>query len=131
MTQHALPFFDSSEAATKYAIEASGKDPKDVAHALWPDKSPAAARTALLNALNENRAERLTADQHVFIANYCRRYDWLYFVAMQCSHSRPEHITPAEVAARLQQQLFAKTDELRGLLSQIEALKPKLGRVAA
>lgn len=130
MSQQILPFFDSAEAATKHAIEASGKDPKEVGHALWPDKSPAAARTALLNALNENRAERLTADQHVFVANYCRRYDWLYYVAMQCSHSRPEHVTPAEVAARLQQQLFAKTDELRGLLTQIDALRPKPGVAA-
>lgn len=130
MTAESFPFFDSSEAATRHAIEASGRDPKDVAHALWPDKNVAAARTALLNALNENRPERLTADQHAFVARYCQRYDWLYYVCYQLSHSRPVPQTAADQAAQIQTALFSKAEEMRGLLNQIELLKPKLRAVA-
>lgn len=127
---HALPFHESAEAATKHAIAASGKTVKQVGAALWPDKSADAARTALSNALNENRDERLTADQHIFIANFCGQYDWLYYAAHQCSHARPAQETPQARAAEVQAALFAKAAELRSLLNQIEALEPKLRSAA-
>lgn len=130
MSQSALPFFDSAEEATKHAMQASGKNPKAVAAALWPEKSADAARTALLNALNPNRDERLTADQHLFIANYCGEFSFVQYICLKTSHAQPVLQTPTEHAARLQSALFAKTDELRGLLSQIEALKPRLQAAA-
>lgn len=130
MSNESFPFFESSEAATRHAIEASGRDMKDVAHALWPDRNPLAARTLLLNALNENRAERLTADQHAHVARICGRYDWLYYVCYQLGHSRPVPQTPADQAAEIQHALFKKAEEMRGLLNQIEQLKPKLRAVS-
>lgn len=131
MSQENFPFFESSEAATKHAIQSSGREIKDVAKALWPDKSVDAARTALSNALNENRSERLTADQHLFVAKYIGRFEWLYYVCHQCSHTRPVPVTPAEQAAALQSALFEKSGELRALLDQVEALKPKLRAVGS
>jgi hypothetical protein len=123
MSQENFPFFESSEAATKHAIQASGRDMKEVAKALWPDKTVDAGRTALLNALNENRSERLTAGQHIFIAKHCGRFDWLYFVCHQLSHTRPIAVTPAEQVAELQQLLFRKAAELKPVLEQIEKLR--------
>ena len=125
-----MPFFESAEAATKHAIQSSGKTMKEVAGKLFPGKTITAAQTHLLNCLNENRDEKLTSDEHIAIANYCRVYDWLYYAAMQCSHSRPVAQTPSDQAAALQSALFSKTDELRGLLAQIDLLKPKLGLAA-
>lgn len=126
MTQHALPFFDTAEAATKHAIHASGRSIKEVASHLWPGRTIAAAQTHLSNCLNDNRDEKLTADEHIAIATFVEHYDWLYYSAMRCSHSRPVLVTPEEVAIRLQQEVFSKASELKGLIAQIEALQPKL-----
>lgn len=128
MTQQTMPFFDSAEAATKHAIEVSGKTLKDVGLALWPEKSADAARTALANALNENRSERLTFDQHLLIANYCGYYQVLQYAAHKCSHSAPAPQSPEDQAARLQQALFAGAEHMRSVLAQIDALKPRLAQ---
>lgn len=126
MTQQALPFFESDKAATKYAIQASGKSVKGVAHALWPNKTMERAQTDLLTALNENRTEQLSTDEHIFIAEYCQQFDWLFYACHRCGHARPAAVTPSEQAAELQAALFSKTDELRALLNQVDLLKPKL-----
>lgn len=122
MNQEVMPFFDSSEAATKHAIQVSGKPPKDVALVLWPDKSIGRAGTDLNNALNENRGERLTADQHILVANYCQQYHWLYYVAHQCSHAQPQRVTP-EARRAQQQEDFAKlAKQMKGLLAEMGSL---------
>ena len=123
-----MPIFDTAEAATKHAIHASGKTIKEVAGHLWPARTVPSAQTHLHNCLNETRDEKLTADEHIAIANFCKRFEWLHYCAFQCSHDRPAPVTPEHQAKELQTQLFAKTDELRGLLAQIDLLKPKLGR---
>ena len=126
MSQQTLPFFDSDKAATKYAIQASGKSTKQVAAALWPNKTMERAQTDLNNALNDNRGEQLSSDEHSFIANFCQQYDWLYYQSHKCRHSRPVLQTPEEVAAQVQEALFAKADELEALLRQIRAVNPRL-----
>lgn len=126
MSQSSLPFFESAEEATRHAIAVSGKAPKQVAGALWPDKSPASAHTALMNALNDNRSERLTFDQHLFVANYCGSYDVLRYAAHQCDHSQPVPQAPAEKASQLQALLFQQAAGMEDLLRQIKALQPKL-----
>lgn len=130
MSQQRMPFFESAEDATRFAIAASGKAPKQIACALWPDKSPAAAHTALMNALNEGRSERLTFDQHLFVATYTGQFDVLRYAAMLCDHSQPVPQAPQEKAAQLQAALFSQAANLKGLLQQIEALQPKLERAA-
>lgn len=130
MSQQEMPFFESAEAATKHAIQVSGKTVKQVAAMLWPGKTVDAAQTRLANCLNDAREEKLTADEHACIAEYCERYDFLHYLAHRLNHTQPALQTPVEQAAQLQAALFSKTDELRGLLAQIDALKPKLPRAA-
>ncbi|MCR9092351.1 MAG: hypothetical protein NXI11_13430 [Proteobacteria bacterium] len=117
--EHAMPWFESSEEATRHAIQASGKPLKAVAAALWPDKSPTRAYTDLANALNENRSERLTADQHIFIANHCGQFDWLYFAADQCCHSRPHAIAKEDREARLKQEFIDAVKHLKHIQAQL------------
>lgn len=125
MSESASPVFDSAEAATKHAIHASGHSVKAVASALWPDRSPAAAHTALLNALNENRAERLTFDQHLFVANFCHRFDLLHYAATRCNHTPPQPCTPAQQVAQIQAAICNQSDQLRALLTQLDLLRSK------
>lgn len=130
MTQESMPFFDSAEEATRHAILVSGKNPKSVGAALWPDKTAEAARTALMNALNPNRDERLTADQHLFVANFCSQYDYVYYVCHRCNHSRPKLQTPEDQLERLRQDFYAATDLMKDLVSQIDSAKARLAGAA-
>lgn len=125
MTQQSLPFFESDKAATKYAIQSSGKTPKAVAHALWPNKTVDRAQTDLLNALNDGRDEQLSTDEHIFVATYCGQFDWLFYVCHRCAHSRPVAQSPEEVSAQLQAALFQKADELDSVIQQIRQMRPK------
>ena len=131
MSQQSMPFFDSDKAATKYAIQASGKTMKDVGHALWPNKSIERAQTDLLNALNDGRAEQLSSDEHAFIANYTGQDEWVRYVCLKTSHDAPRRVTPSEQAAALQEALFTKAGELRSLLDQVDALRPRLKAVGS
>lgn len=130
MTQQSMPFFESDKAATKYAIQASGKSMKDVGHALWPNKTMERAQTDLLSALNENRAEQLSTDEHIFIAVYVGQFEWLHYACHRAMHSRPSPVSPSEQAAELQQALFDTAGQMRALLDRVDALKPRL-RAAA
>lgn len=124
VNQQALPFFESDKAATKYAIQQSGKSPKDVAHALWPNKTVERAQTDLLNALNENRESQLSTDEHIFIANLCGQYDWLYFACHRCSHSRPVAQTPDEQKAQVEAAILETVDRMERLVKDFKAISP-------
>lgn len=128
MNQQAMPFFDSDKAATRYAMSSSGKEPKEIAHALWPTKTVPRATTDLLNALNDGREEQLSSDEHAFIANYCKSYEWLYYHCHKLTHSRPVLQTPGEVQAQLQAALLEKAGELEHLLQDIRRYAPVKGR---
>lgn len=128
MTQEAMPFFDSAEDATRYAVQASGKSPKAVAAALWPSLKADSAYARFMNALNPEKPEKLTADEHAFVAEFCQRFEFLYFMAHRLGHSRPVLQLPENQIAELQDALFAKGDELKSILAQIALIKPKLNR---
>ncbi len=125
MSQQTMPFFESAEAATRQAIQNSGKSMKEVAAHIWKGKSVSAAQTHLLNCLNESREEKLSADEHIAIAEFCQEFDYLYYCAHRLSHTRPTLVTPEEHAAAIQAELMRKVDELQPLLSAFQRLRPK------
>lgn len=111
-----MPFYESAEAATKAAIQASGLAPKAVAHALWKGKTQEAAATRLMNCLNDARDEKLTADEHIAIAQIVGHYHYLYYNCAQLSHERPRFISPEAVAAEKQERFIALAKEMKALL---------------
>lgn len=125
MNQQSLPFFESDKAATKYAIQASGKSPKEVAAALWPNKTIERAQTDLLNALNENRESQLSTDEHIFVANFCGQYDWLYFACHRCGHSRPVAQTPEDQKAQVEAAIVSAVEHFETLVKRFKELTPK------
>ncbi|HZR35699.1 MAG TPA: hypothetical protein VFA75_10015 [Nevskia sp.] len=127
MSQHSLPFFESAEEATRHAIEASGRKFKEVAPALWPDKSVEAATTLLRNALNEARAERLTFDQHLLIARHVGRFDVLLYAAMSCNHSLPTPVAPADLEAKLQRDFIASVQQLESIQRRLSSIQQRTG----
>lgn len=130
MSQRALPFFESDKAATKYAIQASGKTPKEVAAHIWPNKTVERAQTDLLNALNENRESQLSTDEHIAIANFTGQYDWLYFACHRCAHSQPTAQTPEDQKAQVEAAILETVDRFEVLVRQFKQLTPK-GRARA
>ncbi len=132
MSQESMPFFDSAEEATRTAIQMSGQNYKTVGLIVWPQKSADAASSALRNALNENREERLTADQHLLIANNLQRFEFLHYCAHKCGHSRPEQITPEERKAQFEAAFMQTAHQMRELLKRIDDLQqPTKLRVVA
>lgn len=130
MSQDVLPFFDSDKQATAHAILLSGKSRKDVAHALWSHKTVDRALSDLNVALNENRDEQLSSDEHAFIANYTGQYCWLHYACYRCSHSRPHLETPAEQVAEAQAAVFSEARAIVGRLNALLSLEPKLQKKA-
>lgn len=121
MNQSEFPFHESAEDATNMAIIRSGRHFKEIAHALWPEHKPDSAYARLKNSLRPDAREKLTADQHVLIANLCGEYDFLYYVAQGCHHSRPDPVKPEDEQATLQKQFIASVVELRQLANRINA----------
>ena len=64
--QSDLPFYECAEDALRAAVEAMG-GAKQVGVLLWPDKSPDAARTRLLDCMNTHRPERLDLSESMYI----------------------------------------------------------------
>jgi hypothetical protein len=117
--QTAFPFYDCAEDATNSAILNSGKSYKEVAHYIRPEISMDSAYAWLKNALKDDARETLSADRHIMIANYCQRFDFLYYVAGKCHHSRPLPVEPEDEKAELQRQFIKAVTELRQLSSRI------------
>lgn len=130
MTQQALPIYETGEEATKAAILNSGKTMQQVGHALWPERSVEAAATLLRNALNPNRDERLTSDQHLFVANFTGDYSWLYYCAHRCGHSQPVPVAPEDEQARLQREFVDAVRALGELQRRLDQNGARLRSVA-
>jgi len=108
MNQKAFPFHETAEDATNTAIIRSGKPFKEVALALWPEKKADSAYAMLKNALRAEHRDKLTADQHLFIANHCGEYDFVYYCCQNTSHGQPEPVEPEDELKALIRQYLAE-----------------------
>lgn len=123
VNQQSMPFFESAEAATKHAIQASGKTVKQVASHLWPGKSVDAAQTRLANCLNDSREEKLTADEHASIAVFCNSFEFLHYLCHRLNHSQPVKQTPEDQAAQVQAAIVETAGQMKVLLGRFETLQ--------
>lgn len=117
-----MPFFETAEDATYSAIMRSGKSIKAIAIALWPSMKADSAYARLSGSLKGTRPEKLLSDEHLFIANFCGEYDWLYYNASACHHSRPEQIAPEDEKESLQREFISSVENLSRMANQIKAL---------
>jgi len=119
--QAEMPFYESAEDATHSAILASRLPLKEVAAVLWPALKTDSAHARLRGSLNTDRPEKLTADEHIFIANHCQQFHFLHYTAQQCHHSQPVPVDPDDEKAELQKQFIRSVTELRQLAGRIGA----------
>jgi hypothetical protein len=129
-----LPFcsmFDSAEEATSAAIVRSGKEFKEVAHAIFPALNPASAYARLKAALNPEKPEKLTADEHLLIANFCNEYDYLYYCASKCHHSTPQPVAAGDEQAELMRRFVAAVEDQKRLAARLEEVNARAQRLRA
>lgn len=69
--QSEMPFFESAEQALLAAVQHLG-GAKVVGVRLWGSKTPEAARTRLLDCLNEHRPERLDLGECISILSWAK-----------------------------------------------------------
>lgn len=122
--QSDLPFYESPEDALKAAVQELG-GAKQVGAALWPDKTPDAARTRLLDCLNPSRTERLDVTELMFVFRMARDkgchgpFAWL---AGEVGYdARP--VTKAEEVDRLTTVVEQSTKTLASALATLEKLQ--------
>lgn len=126
--QSDLPFYESPEQALTAAVQQLG-GAKVVGSALWPDKSPEAARTRLLDCLNPSRAERLDLSECMFILRRAREkglhtsFQWL---AQEIGYeARP--VQQAEEAQRLATVVEQSMRVMNEALGRLERLRASGG----
>lgn len=120
--------FDSAEEATSAAIVRSGKEFKEVAGKVFPALAAASAYARLKASLNPEKPEKLTADEHLLIANFCGEFDYLYYCAGKCHHSMPQPVAPQDEKAELQRRFVAAAEDMKKLAAQLERADQRLLR---
>lgn len=118
--QAQMPWFETAEEATQNAIQHSAKNPKEVAHYLWPGLKMDSAYARLMGAMNPDRPEKLSADEHIAIAEFTGRADFLYYVAVTLRHTQPEPQKPADEAMDLDRQIVEGLRTMNLLLARRE-----------
>lgn len=123
--------FDSAEEATAAAISSSDKEFKDVAAALYPSLKPQTAYAKLKDALGRKgeRDGTLSADEHVWIANYVQRFQCLHYIASRCHHSMPQPVAPKDELADLYRKHIELSEQLVRLAPRLEKAEARLRSV--
>lgn len=97
---------------------------KQVAPKIWPEKSIDKAQVSLLAALNEDRPEKLSPDQALFIMRLAREADShvaINFICDALGYSRPAPIPKASDQERLMKTILETQGALTKQLAELNA----------
>lgn len=113
-------------AALVACVSAAGGS-KRVGPMLWPEKSgEGAAQRHLINCLKDDRAERLTPDQVLFVMGLGRAagcHVAMEYIANALGYAPPVPIEPKDELAELQRQAAATVESMANLVQRMEALQ--------
>lgn len=101
-------FHESISDALKEVIQHGGGS-KSVACKLWPEKTPDSAHRTLLDCLNENRAEKLSPEQLIFLIRLGREvgcHSAINFISHQGGYSDPQPVEPEDEKAQLMREFI-------------------------
>lgn len=115
-------FHESFQDALKDCVRALG-GAKVVGHAMRPEKTIDDARKWLLNSLDDNRAERLTPDQVLWILRESRKigcHAGAAYVLRECGYADPQPIEPDDERAALQREFVQASKSMERLFARME-----------
>lgn len=120
-TQASL-FHESLSDALKDVIQQAGGT-KSVAAKLWPEKTPDSAHRTLLDCLNENRSEKLSPEQVLFLLRMGREvgcHSAINYMTRECGYSDPQPIEPEDEKAKLMRDFIAAQKVMSAIASRLE-----------
>lgn len=128
-------FHESITEAIKDTINACGGS-KQVAAKLWPEKAPDAAHRLLLSCLNDDRPERLSPEQLMFVLRMGREkgvHVGITFILRELGYEDPKPVEPRDELAELQRSWIESVQHQARLTARMERLMgaPALRSVAA
>lgn len=98
---------------------------KQVGPLLWPEKTPDAAQRLILACLNEDRPERLSPEQLVFVLKLSKAKGCHAGINSLCdllAYTHPTPIEPRDEVAELQKQFIAATEAMQALAARMESI---------
>jgi hypothetical protein len=121
---HQSLFHESLSDALKEVIQAAGGS-KSVACKLWPEKTPDSAHRTLLDALNENRAEKLSPEQVLFLLRIGREvgcHAAVNYMARESGYSDPQPVEPEDEKASLMREFIAAQKSMAMIAERLGAV---------
>lgn len=123
MNQPAL-FFDDINHAFRDVITALG-GAKKVGTDLWPEKDPDTALKYLSNCTDATRAEKLSAEQIIWLLKKGREADChvaMHFICTECGYAPPQTREPLDEMAELQRDFIASVKMQQQQIKRLEKL---------
>lgn len=102
-------FYESINDALKDIINHAGGN-KSVGSKLYPEKTPDSAHRTLLDALNENRPEKLSPEQLIFLLKIGREvgcHSAINYINRESGYADATPIEPEDEKARLMREFIS------------------------
>jgi hypothetical protein len=112
-------FHESLAEALKEVILSAGGT-KSVACKLWPEKTPDAAQRTLLDCLNDNRSEKLSPEQVLYLIRIGREtgcHAAINYITRDAGYSDPQPIEPEDEKAKLMRD-FIQAQKVMSSISE-------------
>ena len=121
MTQEAL-FYESLNDALKEIMQVAG-GAKSVSVLLWPEKSPDAARSRLLDCLNPDRPDKLSPDQVLLFLKIGRQkgcHAAMNYLARDAGYEDPKPVDPEDEKTKVQREFIEAQKYMSRLAARME-----------
>jgi hypothetical protein len=126
-------FYDDEFNALQAVIDSSERTVKECGMFLFPHLKPESAYARMKKCLESGADERLTFGQIVALCKFCCKFDALYWMADELTHSRPIPVAPKDRQAALMldfNEHVDRLDRIRKELSNLGAMPGGLKSVA-
>lgn len=120
MTAQTPLWYDTDAEAINAAIRDSGRTHKEVAAALWPSMKLDSAYARLKNALRDDKDEKLSFSEVMFICRFCGRFDPIFYACDELSLHRPTIKAPQDERAELLQTIQRQQAQLLQAMQRLE-----------
>lgn len=117
-------FHESINDALKDIINHAGGN-KSVGCRLYPEKTPDSAHRTLLDALNDNRPEKLSPDQFLFLLKIGREigcHSAINYISRESGYSDPTPIEPEDEKARLMREFISAQKAMSAIAEKLNTV---------